>query len=66
MSRLPQNMPCLALGFQSRETEVFSLRFVFAAEGGLQEAVAVLEEVVADLAAGEGESVEGVEIDGGG
>ena len=66
MSRLPQNMPFLALGFQSRETQVFSLRFVFAAEGGLQEAGAVLEEVVANLAAGEGEGVEGIEIDGGG
>ena len=57
MSRLPQNMPCLALGFQSRETKMFDLCFVFAAEGGLQEAGAVLEKVVANLAAGEGEGV---------
>ena len=66
MSRLPQNMPFLPLGFQCRETEVFRLCFVFAAEGGLQEAGAVLEEVVANLAASEGEGVEGIKIDGGG
>ncbi len=57
VSLLPQNMPCLALGFQSRETKVFVLCFVFAPQGGLQEARAVLEEVVANLAASEGEGV---------
>lgn len=45
---------------------MLGLCLVFAAEGGLQETGAVLEEVVANLAAGEGEGVEGVEIDGGG
>ena len=66
MPRLPQNMPLLPLGFQGRETEVFGLCFVFAAEGGLQEAGAVLEEVVANLAASEGEGMKGIKIDGGG
>lgn len=33
------------------------LCLVFASEGGLQEAGAVLQEVIADLAAGEGEGV---------
>ncbi len=45
---------------------MLGLCFVFAPEGGLQEAGAVLEEVVADLAAGEGEGVQGIKIDGGG
>ena len=36
---------------------MFDLCFVFAAEGGLQETGAVLEQVVANLAAGEGEGV---------
>ena len=45
---------------------MLGLCLVFAAEGRLQETGAGLEEGVADLAAGEGEGVEGIEIDGGG
>ena len=56
-----EDMPFLPRGLHG--LEVLADGFMFAAEGLLDEPVAVLEQVGADLSAGAGEGVEGVEVD---
>lgn len=61
MPSFAEDMPSLRSRLQRCERCI--LGFVFAAKSLLHEAAAVLQEIVANLAAGEGEVVQGVEID---